>query len=235
MKRTILSFGLIVMSMVPALGQGRQSVGEFLAGYREGTYTVRAAVAGVSDPERITFSLEENGDTLRVQLGGKRKVVNPEFYALDVRPGDTLTVVGVHNKKTKKGQPQMVSASVLSIDYAADHDDRTGYVFSLDELPAFMGGGTSAFANWVTSQLVYPEPSRLTDSEGTAHIGFVVDKNGEVTKVEVLKSSGDVLLDAEALRVVKSAPKWTPGKIHGRPVAVRYVLPAIFQLRDPRR
>ena len=231
MKKAIITLGLIAMSVVPALGQGRQSVKEFLAGYRQGMDTVRAAVAGVSDPERITFHLMENGDTLTVQLGGKRKVVNPEFYALDVRPGDTLTVVGAHNKKAKKNQPQMVSATVLSIDYAVDHDDQVGYAFSLDELPSFMGGGTSVFSNWVTSRLVYPEPSRLAASEGTAYISFVVDKNGELTNVEVLKSSGDVLLDAEALRVVRTSPKWTPGMMKGKPVKVTYVLPAIFRLK----
>ena len=83
----------------------------------------------------------------------------------------------------------------------------------------------------MASRLVYPEPSRLAASEGTADISFVVDKNGELTNVEVLKSSGDVLLDAEALRVVRTSPKWTPGMMKGKPVKVTYVLPAIFRLK----
>lgn len=234
MKKTILTIWLCVVGLMPAMAQGRLTVADFLAGYREGTDTVRAALAGVSDPERITFRLEENGDTLTVQLGGKPKDITPGFYALDVRPGDTLTVAGVHRKKPKKDAPQMVSATVLSIDYAADHDERIGYYFSLDEKPSFQGGGTKAFSNWVTSRLVYPESSRQQDSEGTVRLKFTIDKSGNLTDLEVLKSSGDVLLDAEAVRVVLSAPAWTPGMIRGKPVKVTYVFPVLFQLRDPK-
>ena len=231
MKKAIVSFGLLVLGLSSAMAQGRQSVAEFLAGYREGKDTVRAAVAGVVDPEFISFDLEENGDTLTVQLGGKRKVVIPEFYALDVRPGDTLTVVGAHKKKPKKGSAQMVFATVLSIDYAVDHDEKVAYVFSLEENPTFMGGSTSYLSQWVTSHLVYPETSRRAGSEGTVRLGFTIDTNGELADLEVLKSSGDVLLDSEAFRVVKSAPKWEPGKIHGKPAKVRYMFPVIFRLK----
>ncbi len=231
MKNAIISFGLLVLGLSSAMAQGRQSVAEFLAGYREGMDTVRAAVAGVIDPERISFDLEENGDTLTVQLGGKRKVVTPEFHALDVRPGDTLTVVGVHKKKPKRGSAQMVSATVLTIDYAVDHDEKIAYNFSLEEDPTFMGGSTSAFSRWVNTGLVYPEASRQAGSAGTVQLRFTIDTNGELTDTEVLKSSGDVLLDSEALRVVKSSPKWEPGKIHGKPAKVRYRFPVIFRLK----
>ena len=233
MKKTILTLGLIAMSLVPALGQGRQSIKEFMAGYRKGTETVRGAFVGVTDSKRIEFGLEENGDTLRVELGGKIKDVNPAFYALDVRKGDTLTVSGVHEKGAKDKQ-KMVSATVLSIDYATNHDEQSAFPFSLDVQPSFQGSDKKAFSQWVTSHLVYPEKSRLAGSTGTTRLAFTIDTNGEMIDLEVLESSGDVLLDSEAFRVVKSAPAWAPGEIGGKAVRVRYSFPVIFALRSPR-
>lgn len=60
---------------------------------------------------------------------------------------------------------------------------------------------------------------------------FIVGTDGSVSDVEVLQSAGDKDLDAEAVRVVKSMPKWTPGTVGGQPVRVRYVVPLTFSLK----
>ena len=232
MKKAIIILGLIAMSVVPVLGQERQSIKEFLAGYRKGEVIVRGTFAGVLDSKRFAFDLGEDGEAMTIELGGKPKEAYPEFFALDVRDGDTLTVVGVHKKRAKV-EEKMVSAKVLSIDYAADHDEKTAYTFSLDEKPSFQGGGTKGFSQWVTSQLVYPEESRLAAHEGTAWLRFTIEKTGEMTNIEMIESTGDSLLDAEALRVVNSAPDWEPGKIKGKAVSTVWRLPVIFKLRDP--
>ena len=63
--------------------------------------------------------------------------------------------------------------------------------------------------------------------------GFTIDKTGELVNVQVLQSSGDIRLDAEACRVVRSSPAWTPGSRRGKPVRVTYTFPVIFELRIP--
>jgi len=65
--------------------------------------------------------------------------------------------------------------------------------------------------------------------EGRVFVQFVVDKDGSITNVEVLKGIGGGC-DEEAVRVVKNAPKWNPGKQRGRPVRVKMVLPITFKL-----
>ena len=87
MKKAIITFGLIAMSVVPALGQGRQSVKEFLAGYRQGMDTVRAAVAGVSDPERDGrwYYLSS---VANFYLGNKVTALEHARRAVEIDPGN---------------------------------------------------------------------------------------------------------------------------------------------------
>ena len=235
-KKTILFLCLFAACIAPARAQGRHSIAAFREGNGEGPDTVRAVLVGVMDVEKVMFRLAEDGDTLKVQLGGKPKQVSPAFCALDVRDGDTLTVAGVRTtkKKLKARDPEMVSATILSHVMAADHHDQLGYPFSLDVKPSFLGGDTKTFAQWVISRLVYPEACRLAGNEGTCRFKFTIDKTGKMVDIELEETSGYPLLDAEAYRVIASAPAWTPGGSHGVPVKVVYHFPVIFQLLDPK-
>jgi protein TonB len=84
--------------------------------------------------------------------------------------------------------------------------------------------------NYLTSNIRYPEQARELDIQGTVFIEFVVEKDGSITNVVVKRGIGGGC-DEEAVRVVKSMPKWKPGKQRGKPVRVRYTLPVRFQLR----
>lgn len=220
MKRTVVSICICVLGFVPVFAQAPLD-------------TVRAALVGVNDPQKLIFTVEDGDGTLKVHLGGKPETIAPGFYALDVRRGDTLTVAGVRKaaKRAKKAnESEMVSAAVLGIDYAFDHDDQPGYYFSLDQKPSFQGGGPNNFSKWVNAHLVYPDHSRATGSEGKVRLQFTIDKDGKLDDVSVIESSGDPLLDAEAFRVVSSSPNWTPGSFRGRPAKVTFTFPVIFQL-----
>ena len=67
--------------------------------------------------------------------------------------------------------------------------------------------------------------------QGRVVTQFVVDKDGSITDVKVVRSL-DPMLDKEAVRLVKSMPKWTPGKLNGSPVRVKYILPISFRLEE---
>lgn len=222
MKRIVLCLWLGALGLIPSFAQTP-------------TDTVRAVLIGMNDLDKFIFTLEDGNGTLRVHLGGKPATIAPGFYALDVRPGDTLTVAGVRKPKKhgKKGNvSEMVSAAVLGIDYVFDHDERPGYYFSLDQKPSFQGGGPNAFSKWVNAHLVYPQASRNYGSEGTVKLQFTIEKDGKLDDVKVVQSSGDQYLDDEAFRVVSSSPDWQPGALHGKPVKVTYTFPVIFQLQN---
>lgn len=100
----------------------------------------------------------------------------------------------------------------------------------VEEKPSFMGGDANAFSKWVNSRLVYPEIAKENGVQGRVVLMFTVDTDGTVKNVRVARGI-DPALDKEAVRVVSSSPKWTPGKQRDRAVKVNYTFPVIFQLR----
>ena len=100
----------------------------------------------------------------------------------------------------------------------------------VEEKPSFQGGDANQFSKWVNSRLVYPEIAKENGVQGRVTLQFTVEKDGNVTKVKVLRGV-DPSLDKEAVRVVSMSPKWKPGKQRDRAVPVTYTFPVIFQLR----
>lgn len=100
----------------------------------------------------------------------------------------------------------------------------------VEKQPSFQGGGPNEFTKWVNQRLVYPEIAKENGVQGRVTLQFTVEKDGRVTNVRVLRGV-DSSLDKEAVRVVSSSPKWTPGKQRDRAVKVTYTFPVIFQLR----
>ena len=100
----------------------------------------------------------------------------------------------------------------------------------VEQKPSFNGGDANEFSKWVNSRLVYPEIAKEHGVQGRVTLAFTVEADGRVTNVKVLRGV-DPALDAEAVRVVKSSPKWKPGRQRDRAVKVTYTFPVIFQLR----
>ena len=96
--------------------------------------------------------------------------------------------------------------------------------------PTFNGGDAGNFSKWVNEQLEYPENCKKEGISGRVTLTFTVTETGKVTDVKILRGAHEDL-DKEALRVVSSSPDWTPGKYNGKPVAVTYTFPVIFQTR----
>jgi len=100
----------------------------------------------------------------------------------------------------------------------------------VEEKPKFNGGDANEFSKWVNSRLVYPEVAKENNVSGRVTLQFTVNADGSVSNVKVLRGV-DASLDAEAVRVVSSSPKWTPGRQRDRAVKVTYTFPVVFQLR----
>ena len=102
---------------------------------------------------------------------------------------------------------------------------------ALDAMPSFNGGGTTEFTKWVNQNLKYPEKARVKGIQGTVLLSFTIGTKGYVTDIQVISSIYPAL-DAEAIRVVKESPRWSPGMIKGNPVPVTFSFPVIFTLYD---
>lgn len=99
----------------------------------------------------------------------------------------------------------------------------------VDEPPSFPGGDAAQIA-FLSNNLRYPAVAMEQGIQGRVVTQFVVDKDGSITDVKVVRSL-DPMLDKEAVRLVKSMPKWTPGKLNGSPVRVKCILPISFRLQ----
>ena len=103
-------------------------------------------------------------------------------------------------------------------------------VFTIvEEMPDFPGG-TAKLAEYLQKNIKYPQMARESGIQGRVFVNFVVEPDGSVSNVKVLRSLGGGC-DEEAMRVVKSMPKWKPGKQRGKPVRVSYILPVNFKLQ----
>lgn len=99
----------------------------------------------------------------------------------------------------------------------------------VEEMPEFPGG-MSKLSEYLAKNIKYPQMARETGVKGRVFIGFVIEPDGSVSNIQVLRGIGGGC-DEEAMRVVKSMPKWKPGKQRGKAVRVSYNLPVNFQLQ----
>ena len=97
-----------------------------------------------------------------------------------------------------------------------------------EQMPSYVGG-QPALMKYLIENVRYPKAAVEAKQQGRVVVQFVVEKDGAVSSVKLLKSVTP-LLDAEAIRVVKAMPKWNPGKKDGKLVRVRYALPVSFRL-----
>ncbi len=99
----------------------------------------------------------------------------------------------------------------------------------VEVMPVFPGGQT-ALAQYIASHLKYPTVAQENGIQGRVFVSFVVGEDGYVEDVRVIKGV-EPMLDKEALRVIQSLPRWTPGNQQGKPVRVKYTVPVTFALQ----
>jgi len=110
--------------------------------------------------------------------------------------------------------------------YTADDPQR---IYDAVEQPAVPKGGPAAYSNYLASHQKYPTAAMQAKQEGTVQVTFVVERSGSVGDVAVAQPVAP-LLDAEAIRVIKAGPKWTPAHQHGQTVRQRVTVPISFVL-----
>lgn len=102
-------------------------------------------------------------------------------------------------------------------------------IFTVVEQMPMYPGGDAALMQYLSSNIHYPAVAAENGVQGRVVVGFVVERDGSITDVNVMRSV-DPSLDREAVRVVKNMPRWTPGKQNGSAVRVKYQVPVTFRL-----
>ena len=100
----------------------------------------------------------------------------------------------------------------------------------IPETMPYFPGGNILMLKYLADNIKYPASAVKAKKQGRVIVGFIVQKDGSITHAKIVRSI-DPELDAEALRVVKGMPKWTPGTQLGKPVSVKYTLPVKFSLQ----
>ena len=100
----------------------------------------------------------------------------------------------------------------------------------VESMPEFPGGQQALF-KYLSENIKYPVIAQENGIQGRVVCQFVVNKDGSIVDIEVVRSGGDPSLDKEAVRVIKSMPKWKPGKQRGKAVRVKYTVPVSFKLQ----
>lgn len=134
------------------------------------------------------------------------------------------TTVPVPAEKTMIAPaPEAISVEVATP--LPPDDDKVYEV--VDVMPEFPGGETELL-KYMARNVKYPAESIKNKEEGSLSLSFIINKDGSLSDIKVVKSLTP-LLDAEAVRVVKNMPKWTPGKVKGKVVRVAYTTPITFK------
>ena len=114
--------------------------------------------------------------------------------------------------------------NLMSGQYGTETDEP---FFLVEVMPTFKGGGLEKFREWIKHRTNYPQAAIDKKIRGTVNLTFIVEKDGSVSNVTVVKGV-DPLLDDEAVKAISESPKWTPGLQRGEPVRVRYSIPISF-------
>jgi TonB family protein len=109
-----------------------------------------------------------------------------------------------------------------------EHQDEEPVYTVVEVMPKFKGGNKALYT-YLGNNIKYPDVAKKEGIEGTVYVTYVVEKDGSVSHVKILRGVHESL-DKEAIRVVKEMPEWEPGKQKGKPVRVQYSLPIKYTL-----
>ncbi|HEY2720598.1 MAG TPA: energy transducer TonB, partial [Chitinophagaceae bacterium] len=132
---------------------------------------------------------------------------------------------------TSKKKGKITVGSMSAKTSSGMKPDKNG-VYEMAEVSPAYPGGHDALENYINDNINYPQTAIDNNAGGTVEVQFVVDANGSVSNAKVIGKKLDDELDKEAVRVVSAMPKWTPGKVKGKDVKAKMVLPITYKAED---
>ncbi len=131
------------------------------------------------------------------------------------------------NTEDKKDEVVEIAAPIE----APVEEEEEEVIFQVVEKMPEFPGGVQALMKYLAQNIKYPVIAQENGIQGRVICQFVVNKDGSIVDVEVVRSGGDASLDKEAVRVIKTMPKWKAGEQRGKAVRVKYTLPVSFRLQ----
>ena len=164
----------------------------------------------------------------------KDELVKEENQVKQMDKLDEKVAVGTENKEGTKSRLAEAVRSDIAVAAPppppAPKPEVSNKVFDVvEEMPHFPGG-PAALQAFLSSNTKYPVVAQENGVQGRVIVSFVVERDGSITDVRVVRSV-DPSLDREASRVVRSMPRWSPGKQNGSTVRVKYTVPVVFRLK----
>ena len=164
----------------------------------------------------------------------KDELVKEENQVKQMDKLDEKVAVGTENKEGTKDRLAEAVRSDIAVAAPppppAPKPEVSNKVFDIvEEMPHFPGGA-AALQAFLSSNTKYPVVAQENGVQGRVIVSFVVERDGSITDVRVVRSV-DPSLDREASRVVRSMPRWSPGKQNGSAVRVKYTVPVVFRLQ----
>lgn len=170
-----------------------------------------------------------NIESVAREIGGQV----PEVAEVQQKAEQALNAdVAVANPMAKAEEAkaaELAKAEAKASDVTAPADTTKNVVYDVTETMPQFPGGQGVMMKYLAANIKYPASAVKAKKQGRVIIAFVIQKDGSVTNARIVKSV-DPELDAEALRIVKAMPNWTPGTQDGKPVDVNYTIPVVFSL-----
>lgn len=155
----------------------------------------------------------------------------PEVVATDLtiveNDAELTNEVGIINAEDNANKAQEEFTKV-EVDQEEEVEEEE--IFLVVEEDAEFPGGLEALSKYLAENIKYPQLAKENNITGRVFVSFVVEKNGSVGNIKILRDIGGGC-GAEAVRVVKAMPKWKPGKQRGKPVRSQFNLPVNFDLQ----
>lgn len=154
----------------------------------------------------------------------------PEPEVEDVPPPPIIEEIEVVEDDEEIEEVDLgLDEEIEEIDEEVEHVIEEEPIADFAEVEPTFPGGEGAMMSWIQEHIEYPQLAIEMGEQGIVYVQFVVNKDGSIEQVKVMRGVSDAL-DDEAKRVVKRMPKWTPGEQAGKKVRVRYTLPIHFRL-----
>jgi TonB family protein len=184
--------------------------------------------------DQLPSSMQTNLVEIKDKLSFMKVVVAEEDKIDDIEELNDLDPKLIHSMNVDKANKAIYIAlkkDGTNFDYLFEKSKMQGELFTVVEQQPEYEGGMEAFYKYVSSEMTYPLQARQRGIEGRVYVQFVVEKDGSLSDVKVIKGIG-AGCDSEAVRVVQNASSFKPGTQRGRPVRVRMSMPIIFKLNE---
>lgn len=172
--------------------------------------------------DRIALAPKKKQEATPLKINVVDKEIAPPEEELDKADGDNKGEDSELESNKNTDEAEYAPAQT-------DLGDNPLNFHTVEDLPKFPGGAVELM-KWLTKNLRYPQDAQRNKKEGKVVVQFIVNKDGTMSNLKVVKSAQYASLDREALRVMRKMPKWTPGVQNDKPCRTMVCIPVVFKL-----